>query len=314
MGTILGNEKGAIAIIVAFSLVALIMVTALVIDVGSLYQERRFLQTVADSAALAGAQELPESPDVARHRAIEYAAEHGVTITSTDVDIGSTLASNDTITVIPVNPNAPLYFARVLGIDSVRIQARATARIASPEEPTGVVPWGIPKDNWELGKEYVLKLGPPGEKGNFRALRLDDEKGADKYEQNIIYGASTALRVGDKVDTEPGNMAGPTQQGAEARVASDPNPGMQEFSSLVYWDGKGYRLSVPDSQFVIVPIITVKFRGKAEVATIQSFLPFMITDINKHEVKGTFLHEALINYTGPTTDGVGPIRVIRLIE
>ncbi|GFP22663.1 hypothetical protein HKBW3S09_00131 [Candidatus Hakubella thermalkaliphila] len=319
METSLEDEKGTIAIIVALSLVALTMVTALVVDVGSLYQERRFLQTVADSAALAGAQELPESPDGARQRAIEYAAKHGVTITASDVEIGSTLASNDTITVTPFNPSAPLYFARVLGIDSVRIQARAKAIIASPEEYVGVVPWGIPEEDWEPGVEYVLKC-PPGPggchaKGNFRALRLDGEPGAKEYQENLREGATTPYKVGDVVDTQTGNMRKPTEKGAKERVASDPNPGMQSFLSLVYWDGGGYRLRVLDSQFVMVLLVSPPGPGVSEPVEIRAFVPFMITHIGKHEVKGTFLHEALINYKGPIT-GVQPggIRVVRLTE
>ncbi len=59
------GEKGAVVIIVAMFIVIFMLVTALVVDVGSLYEDRRWLQTVADSAALAGAQELPEDPDEA---------------------------------------------------------------------------------------------------------------------------------------------------------------------------------------------------------------------------------------------------------
>ena len=47
---------------------------ALVIDVGSWYHAQRKLQTAADAAALAGAQELPTQPSTAHdRRAIDYA-------------------------------------------------------------------------------------------------------------------------------------------------------------------------------------------------------------------------------------------------
>ena len=68
------SENGVVTVIVALSIVALMTVTALTIDVGSLYEERRFLQTVADSAALAGVQELPENVNAAIDKAIEYAS------------------------------------------------------------------------------------------------------------------------------------------------------------------------------------------------------------------------------------------------
>lgn len=51
------DERGAIAVIVAFALVALLGFGAVVVDVGALYQERRELQNGADAAALAVAKD-----------------------------------------------------------------------------------------------------------------------------------------------------------------------------------------------------------------------------------------------------------------
>lgn len=53
-----GQEDGAVAIIVALLMVALLTLVALVVDLGSLYDHDRELQTAADAGALAGAQEL----------------------------------------------------------------------------------------------------------------------------------------------------------------------------------------------------------------------------------------------------------------
>jgi len=47
------NDSGAVAVIVAILLVALVGVSAMVVDIGSLYAERRQLQNAADAAALA---------------------------------------------------------------------------------------------------------------------------------------------------------------------------------------------------------------------------------------------------------------------
>ena len=85
----ISNESGQVIVIFALLIVALMGMMALVIDEGSVYEVRRHLQTVADSAALAGAHELPESPDNAVQKAIEYAAINGVTITADNVEIES---------------------------------------------------------------------------------------------------------------------------------------------------------------------------------------------------------------------------------
>jgi hypothetical protein len=57
----LTDERGAIALFIAFALVALMGFGAVVIDVGAMYQERRVLQNGADSAALAIAQDCASS-------------------------------------------------------------------------------------------------------------------------------------------------------------------------------------------------------------------------------------------------------------
>lgn len=323
------NENGAVVVIVALSIVALMMVTALTIDVGSLYEERRFLQTVADSAALAGVQELPENVDKAIEIAIEYASECGFNIDYSNVEVSSTLAENDTITVNAINPNAPLYFARVIGISQTQVVASATAIVGSPKEYVGVVPWGIPEEEYEPGVEYVLKYGSGpvggGPGGNFQPLGIDGT-GANEYRHDVIHGADTPLVVGDFVYTETGNMTGPTGQGTKTRVYDYNNFILDEFGELVETTVDGYKLDTPDSQFIIIPIIPPldEVYGHKEIE-ILAFSPFIITRIedmtgdaefgNGIAITGTFLNEALIISEG----GIIPvqsagIKVIRLIE
>ena len=316
----ISNESGQVIVIFALLIVALMGMMALVIDEGSVYEVRRHLQTVADSAALAGAHELPESPDNAVQKAIEYAAINGVTITADNVEIESTLAANDTIVVTAIDPDAPLYFAKVLGIESASVGARAKAIIAAPEELGGIVPFGVPEEDWIPGEPYILKAGPPGGDGNFNALALDWSTGANEYVENIKEGASTIYKVGDIVETEPGNMAGPTKQGVNARVSNYENYTFDSFDSLTYAlpaPPGGYGLLNSESQFVMVPIIPElkDAFGRYEVE-ITGFAPFIITSVTGNvEVHGTFLDKALIVTEGSITSvDSGIIRVIRLIE
>ena len=55
------DDSGQAFVFIAAILTALVGMAALVVDVGSWYQADRRLQTAADAAALAGAQELPLS-------------------------------------------------------------------------------------------------------------------------------------------------------------------------------------------------------------------------------------------------------------
>jgi len=341
MKKILGNEKGAVVIIIAVGLVALMLAVAMTIDVGSLFEERRLLQTVADSAALAGAQELPENPDEAIQKAIDYANNnYGENVDSIDVEISSTLATNDTITVTGLNPDAPLYFARVTGEDSTPVGASAKAIIASPEVVSNIVPWGIPLEELNYDEESVLKYGsgPDGNShsGNFQALGID-KPGGNEYRENIEEGAETDLKCrtydasgnmvpGDMVDTQTGNLVGPTIKGAESRIYDYPNNLLDDFGLLADSYAGGNCLLVPDSQFIIVPVIEslVDAQGHSEVE-ILNFACFIITSIedmhgdtefgNGVAIVGRFLDMALVNTDGSIMAvGSNSLRVIRLIK
>lgn len=61
-----GDERGATAILFAFSLVALMGFGAMAVDVGSFFYEKRRLQTANDLAALAAASDIPRAQAAAQ--------------------------------------------------------------------------------------------------------------------------------------------------------------------------------------------------------------------------------------------------------
>lgn len=328
MKKILGNEKGAVAIIIAVGLVALMLAVAMTIDVGSLFEERRLLQTVADSAALAGAQELPENPDEAIQKAIDYANNnYGENVDSIDVEISFTLATDDTITVTVLNPDAPLYFARVTGKDSTPVGAQARAIVAKPRGVGNVVPWGLDKeyyDTWDPGGEYPLKYHTPQEPGNFMAVDLDGLPGggSNDYVDRIVNGYDPLLYVGDTIYTETGNKAGPTVSATNERIeAPPPGDGWENFGILTDPCEGGYKLKGVDTQFIIVPIISLEDVEGAKPVIIEGFVTLIVTRIEgvnpgESEIIATFVNRALIKTEGAAIDPVEPegLRVIRLIK
>ncbi|MCJ7472349.1 MAG: pilus assembly protein TadG-related protein [Actinobacteria bacterium] len=308
-------ERGQIAVIAAFILIAVMGMMVLVIDEGSVYQTRRNLQTVADSAALAGVQELPENPALAVQTAVNYAALNNFTISSSDVIISGTYVNNDTITVTAVNPNTKLYFAGIFGQNSATVGANAKAIIGSPSEVKGVIPWGFEENNYTPGEEYTLKYGSPPDPGpgNFGALAIDGD-GASVYRSTIINGATTPLSVGMWMDPQTGNVSGPTSQGTGDRIYSQLNNQFDDFSQLAENVGIVYKLKKGDSQFIIVPWVTSFGNGNQPVQ-ILGFLQFIITYASGSVVKATFINKALIE----STQDINPIdssglRVIRLIQ
>ena len=120
-------EKGQMLVLFVLALGALMGITAMVIDVGMFLHERRSLQSAADAAALAGVQELPESPEAAVSDARDWAERNGFDSSQVSVDINTPYAGNPNAIEVTIEEEMPFLFARVLGKESAGISARAVA-------------------------------------------------------------------------------------------------------------------------------------------------------------------------------------------
>ena len=82
---------------------------------------------MADSAALAGAQALPDSTADASSLASSYASKNGGGLDG--VSFSSSYGTNDTIKVTIKKP-AQGIFTRLFGVSSINVGSKATARTA----------------------------------------------------------------------------------------------------------------------------------------------------------------------------------------
>lgn len=251
------DDSGAVIILVALLLVVLMGMAALAVDGGMLYQTRRELVNAADSAALAGAQELIFNNNNSQ---VETFAEN-FALNNYNCDAAeATVLSSNTVGV-ETYKTVDYYFAGVLGFTSTEVSAYAEAEFTPLVLGANIVPWGVPEgfipEGWkdedcphceltkeecdccqlcgenspeecvcEEGDEYIiLQVGPPGGggpggeigPGNFHSLALGGQ-GANVYEENIKHGYKDEINIGDCLDTEPGNIAGKTGTGVNYRI------------------------------------------------------------------------------------------------
>jgi Flp pilus assembly protein TadG len=150
----LRDERGQAFVLVVASLVVLLGMAALGIDVGSWYKAQRHDQAVADAAALAGSQALPDDPSQAQALALDYASKNGVTLNASDITFASHVSANDTIKVAFSKPESTI-FAKIFGIGSVQVGARAAARAGLPGAARYVAPIVVPITN------PMLQCTPP---------------------------------------------------------------------------------------------------------------------------------------------------------
>lgn len=153
------EEEGQTIVLVAVSFVALLGFAGLAVDVGQMQVTQRQVQSAADASALAGALELGKCGSTADCSAMTAAAqdalsENGLSNSTLATQCGST--SGDALSVLVnngpcamgsasadpnygnsqyveavVNKVQPTIFAKVLGITSIDISARAEAGVGN---------------------------------------------------------------------------------------------------------------------------------------------------------------------------------------
>ena len=183
------NERGQALVLSVVFLAVLLGMAALVLDVGSWYRADRGTQSTADSAALAGAQALPNDTSQAASLASSYAAKNGGGLDS--VSFSTSYGSNDTIKV-SVKKQAPGIFSKLFGVNSVNVGSKATARTDLIASAKYVAPIVVNKLHPNLlgtpgcpcfGKKGTSKnvttipLSRNGAPGAFDLLNLDGSKG-----------------------------------------------------------------------------------------------------------------------------------------
>lgn len=147
------NERGVIAPLAAILMVALLGFGALAVDVGAMYSEKAQLQNGADSAALAIAQSCKKAastaPCAADQKAQAAPFANGNALDGASNVVSATVSSAGATGTVDVTTETPagaggehfsLYLARVLGINSVEIQATAQAQWTNPTKGRSILP------------------------------------------------------------------------------------------------------------------------------------------------------------------------------
>ena len=140
----IGGERGSVLVIVAFSMVMLLAVSALAIDLANFYMARAQAQRAADAGALAGAKAFiitgcttsgctsgGVQETLGRQQAEaagdqNYIAGQTATIQDSDVTFSYPTPQEPQITVT-AGRNVPTLFAKLFGIATAKVSARATA-------------------------------------------------------------------------------------------------------------------------------------------------------------------------------------------
>ena len=140
--------------LVAVGMTAFLGMLGLVIDVGQIFMERVRLVRAVDAAVLAGVQELPLQPKAALISAYEYALANS--LTPEDLQVG--ISEQNHIISAYAQKQVSLSFLSLFGFKQLQVSAEAAAMIGPVVGCTGVIPVGVPWDDFEFGQVYELKI------------------------------------------------------------------------------------------------------------------------------------------------------------
>jgi Flp pilus assembly protein TadG len=230
------NERGQAIVLSVLALVALLGMSALVLDVGNWFRTQRRLQSTADAAALAGAQQLP-NPGLATAMALDYAKDNGGDVQGTDIVVTSTFRTNDTISVKAAKTEDGI-FTKVLGINTANIDARAKARTDTPLKARYVAPMVVNcnhpllkncdgKGNPQFGPDTELpfdkdETAAPGAFGMLNLGGGNGTPGSSEEAEWILHGFDQYLDLGI-YRSDPGakfSSGGNIESALEDRIGS----------------------------------------------------------------------------------------------
>lgn len=293
--------KGQAMFIVILMLPVIVGVLTLVMDVGNLYYNQVSMQVATDSGVLAGALYLPSYPTQAVSVAEDYATRNG--IKSGEI-VSCTVSPDNKTVLMTTSRSLPCFFCAVLGEGTAHadaapgpetasgtgIRTSASALIVPIRAATGVVPVGVDyRTDLSFGNVVQLKQGQVGA-GNWDPLALGGS-GASNYKTNIENGYSGKVTAGDAIDTEPGNVVGPTSEAFQYRISM----GQNQFSTgtfqnhdlndprvmlipVVDFSNINGRSQIPVKGFAMMWIVSVDSQGTITCYFIQQSVPNALPD------------------------------------
>lgn len=164
LSTRVRSDSGQAMLFVVVALLGLVGLVSLVVDGGSWFRTQRQVQTAADAAALAGAQNLPIDQTGARSTAISYAQQNFSGIAAPTITFPSA-AEIDVVAAKPVN-------GIILPALNATARAHARAQVSAPSSLKNVAPIAVYKD-------YACIVTNPTCFGQTVVLGFDDDNPFD---------------------------------------------------------------------------------------------------------------------------------------
>lgn len=150
------EEKGSVLLVFVLVLAFFIGMTVVVTETGRYYLTKSKMQNAADAAALAGAQSLKIDSSTAVSTAQTTAQNNGLNLTDDNVLVTTSQSYNgkDTKITVTARRSLPYGIPQLLGgaTGTKDIPVKASAIIGAVVSYKGLMPFGLPEDDYDPGE------------------------------------------------------------------------------------------------------------------------------------------------------------------
>jgi hypothetical protein len=184
--------RGSTPIIIICTTLIVILIAAVLSDIGYAAIENYKINKNAEKTAVFGAIKLTQSKSNIESEIRSYAVKNTSELNDLDIKISDNLKD---VTVSFQKPFRYL-FLQIVGFEEKQIKAKCNARVSAISSFIGVKPFVIQKQKLPYGKEIVLS----NKKNGTDSIRIVPiNLGESNYKANIIYGYRKTLYTGDGV-------------------------------------------------------------------------------------------------------------------
>lgn len=308
-----GARRGVVGAWVAIAFVALAGAAAMAFDIGQLILAAQHCQNVADSAALAAGQGLPDETAATNAALALVAANNnepgGWTINCSSSDIqfygpgetvnGSTLGPWSSAVRVDTHAPVTYTFARALGLEGTTVHRHATA-MRGPVDGVPICTMWISAEteyNFNQQTQLLMADGPhcAGIPGSFGFL--ESPEGCTVAWDALLQGygltraeiESSFVRTGDTVYAKTGVSVGHFVQAFE----SDQGRSRLERAATGDWaDDTIYDYEPDNPRIILVPMVSyLGNTGTNAAFRIEKFGAFWLEEVNggQKEIIGRFI-------------------------
>lgn len=256
------SQKGAVAVLVAIAMGALILTAGLALDMGHAFLNKTRLQNSVDAAALAAAKTLDDTGNtaLATAEALQAFGNNAAATGNRELSTAYGNGGGDIQVTIEYSATLPPFAAGAATGPYVRVRATgfvmpawlvrvgslfektvSAVAVAGPRTLTvgstvcNVAPMMVCGDagapgmwGYTLNSPVVLKKSTPGGQsavgpGNFQLIQLGGS-GAAVVRENMAGSYDACIAGGSSIQTQTGNEAGPVAQGLNTRFGEYNGP------------------------------------------------------------------------------------------